>query len=335
MPLTKTALKRYLLINECLSNPRKPYWTAEEIMEFAKARDIRMSKRTFNLDIQAMRFDKDLKYHAPIEYCKENKGFHYTEELYSIEKLPLSKEDIETFTLITELFKRFQGARLLNQVKGMLDKLEKVADQLTKKKTKLSYSPVLFEHVPYNKGIEHFDAVYQATIKQEPLLIHYKKFDHEKLKEYMFHPYLLKEYKFRWYLLGYNEKSKNKRILALDRMESVVYGKTSFIPYKGDDVEKYFDHAIGVTVNNSGVKEIQLWFTPSQGNYIKTQKLHESQQIINDTKYGLIITLQLIPNYELLQTLLAFGPEVKVLEPVSLKEEMKAMLEKSLRLYEE
>lgn len=38
--------------------------------------------------------------------------------------------------------------------------------------------------------------------------------------------------------------------------------------------------------------------------------------------------------YELLQTLLAFGPEVKVMEPESLKHELKGMLEKSLGLYE-
>ncbi len=46
MPLVKNALTRYLLINECLTNPRKRFWTIEEIMEKAEKRDIIVTKRT-------------------------------------------------------------------------------------------------------------------------------------------------------------------------------------------------------------------------------------------------------------------------------------------------
>ena len=128
--------------------------------------------------------------------------------------------------------------------------------------------------------------------------------------------------------------SKNKIIMALDRIVNVVSAKTPFIPYKGTDLQKYFDHTIGVTLNNLGIKEIRLWFSPSQGNYIKTLQLHETQQIISDTREGLVVTLQLTINYELLQTLLAFGPEVKVLEPASLQQQIKDMIRKSMALYE-
>jgi predicted DNA-binding transcriptional regulator YafY len=78
---------------------------------------------------------------------------------------------------------------------------------------------------------------------------------------------------------------------------------------------------------------VKLWFSASQANYIKTQHLHATQQILFDDSNGMIVTLQLIPNYELLQTLLAFGSEVKVLEPITLQEEMKEMLRRSLALY--
>ncbi len=335
MPLSKNALTRYQLINECFTNPRKRYWSIEEIIEKAESRDIQMARRTLEQDLHDMRDDARLNYHAPIAYSKKNNGHHYKDANYSIEKLPLSADEIETFELMVESFNRFKGAEVLNQGEGMFDKLGKVAGQLKHKKTKLGYSPILFERIPYNNGMEHFDALYQAIIKQNPLLICYKKFDNAKAKEHTFHPYLLKEYKFRWYLLGYNQKSKNKLLLALDRIESVAAVKIPFIPYKGKEPEKYFDNTIGVTIKDSGVKEIQLWFSHAQGNYIKTQQLHETRQIISDTSDGLIVTLQLIINYELLQTLLAFGPEMKVLEPTSLKEEMRGMLDRILELYKD
>ena len=216
----------------------------------------------------------------------------------------------------------------------MFDKLDKVVMQQLKTQKASSGQPVVdFEKVPYSHGIEHFDRLYKAITKQQPLRIAYKRFEHDTVSEHIFHPYLLKEYKFRWYLLGYSEKRRSKLVLALDRMENIAPMKTAFNPNKGVDVQKYFDHTIGVTIKDTGVKEVRLWFSAAQGNYIKTQHLHATQKIVSDTKEGLVVTLQLIPNYELLQILLSFGPEVKVLEPNGLQEDVKAMLAKSLALY--
>jgi predicted DNA-binding transcriptional regulator YafY len=182
-------------------------------------------------------------------------------------------------------------------------------------------------------GIEHFDKLYKSIIRQQPVLITYKRFDQEDATEHVFHPYLLKEYKFRWYLLGYSEKRRGKLILALDRIENISANKKIvFKPYKGIDVQKYFDHTI-VTINNHGIKEVKLWFSVSQGHYIKTQHLHATQQILSDDEKGIVATYQLIPNYELMQTILALGAEVKVLEPLSLQEQVKDMLRKNMERY--
>ena len=333
MPLIKNAVARYLLINECLTNARKRYWTLEEINNLAEDRDLRVTKRMLEMDIQAMRYDERLKYHAPIVYCKRNKGFYYADTDYSIDKLPLTPKDIEMFEVMVESFQRFKGTQVLSPVEGMFDKLGKVVAQLKPGKTKTQQPIVAFEKIPYAKGIEHFDVLYQAISKQTPLMIDYKRFEKDARKSHVFHPYLLKEYKFRWYVLGYSESRRAKLILALDRIENITVKKIPFKPYKGNDVQQYFDHTLGVTINNSGVKHIKLWFSVLQGNYIKTQHLHASQQIISDDENGLVVTLQLIPNYELLQILLAFGPECKVLEPVSLQMQLKEMLRKSMELY--
>src|SRR5687768_3500329 len=100
-------------------------------------------------------------------------------------------------------------------------------------------------------------------------------------------------------------------------IESITNKKIPFKANKGNRRTKYFEHTIGVTINPAGVKDIRLWVSPLQSNYLKTQHLHATQTIISEDATGMIITLQLMPNYELLQTLLAFGPEVKVIEPLT------------------
>lgn len=334
MPVGKFPFMRYKVINECLTNKRKPYPSIKDIQQALADYDIHVEKRAIEGDMEAMRYDKRLGYFSPIQYSHKHRGYYYTDPDYTLDKLPLSSEEIEAFEVIVESFKRFRGAEILKQVEGMFDKLDKVImQQLKTKRSRVSYPVVDFEKVPYSKGVEHFDKLYQAIIKQQPLHILYKKFDNDKVSEHIFHPYLLKEYKFRWYLLGYSEKRRGKLILALDRIESISNVKIAFKPYKGNDVQKYFDHTIGITINNTGVKEIRLWFSPLQGNYIKTQHLHATQKIVSDTDEGIVVTLQLIPNYELLQMLLSFGAQVKVLEPESLRNELKEMLKENLELY--
>jgi predicted DNA-binding transcriptional regulator YafY len=333
--LTKNALTRYFLINECLTHPRKRYWTLEEIMEKAEARNVPVTKRTLEYDLHAMRYDEGLNYRAPIVYCKKNKGFHYTDADYSIERLPLTEDDVETFDLMVQALQRFKGAQVLQQVEGMFDKLGKVADQLQlKKKKPASPAIVAFEHIPNVKGIDHFDVLHEAILKQRPLLIIYKRFDSDRATEHVAHPYLLKEYKFRWYLLCYSERRRHKVILALDRMECVSRMKVPFKPYTGKELLHYFEHTIGVTLGEGAAEEIVLWFSPLMAPYIKTQLLHHSQATQLEDANGLVIVLKLIPNPELIQLILGYGAEVKVIKPASLRNKVAAIMKKGVRLYE-
>ncbi len=334
MSAGKNPYQRYYILNACFTNRQKPEWTKEELIRKLNENDFAVSARTIDNDLSAMRDDKRLGFFAPIKFCRKAYAYHYTDPEYSIDKLPLTSDEIEAFELIVESFKRFRGAQVFKNVAGIFDKLDKVVKQQAKpKKGEVTYSVVDFEKVPNSKGIEHFDKLHSAIIKQQPLLVAYKRFD-QPVRDHVFHPYLLKEYKFRWYVLGYSEPSRKKIILALDRIENLTIKKIPFKPYTGIDVQKYFDHTIGVTVNADGVKEVQLWCSVSQGHYFKTQPLHETQQILSDDATGLVLSLQLVINYELLQTLLAFGAEVKVLKPASLQQQVKDMIVRGMKLYE-
>jgi len=333
MPSGKNPFLRYRIINACLTNKQKRYPTLEELRHALAEEDIYVEKRAIENDLEAMRYDKRLGYHAPIAFCRTNYGYHYTDPDYTIDKLPLSSEEVEAFGLIVESFRRFRGAQVLQQVEGMFDKLDKVVMQQLKTKSRPSQPVVDFEKVPYSKGIGHFDMLYQAIIKKQPVNISYRRFDHTVPTKHLFHPYLLKEYKFRWYVLGYSEKRKGKNLFALDRIINISKRKVPFRPNTGIDLQKYFEHTIGVTIGNTDVKEVRLWCSPTQGHYLKTQHLHATQQIVSEDRTGMVVSLKLIPNYELLQMLLAFGPEVEVLEPASLREQMKEALSKSMQRY--
>ncbi|WP_165823808.1 WYL domain-containing protein [Pseudochryseolinea flava] len=92
----------------------------------------------------------------------------------------------------------------------------------------------------------------------------------------------------------------------------------------------FFDHTIGITYTRGPVQDIVLWFTPATAPYIKTQHLHHSQQIIEDTAKGLTVKLKLRVNYELTALLLIFVPNIVILEPLSLRKSFYDILHKGV-----
>ena len=80
-------------------------------------------------------------------------------------------------------------------------------------------------------------------------------------------------------------------------------------------------------------KEIILSFNPSQGKYIKSLPLHETQQILIDNEHELRIQLTLFITHDFVMELLAHGDTVTVIQPQILIDEVKNNYRNSLSNY--
>jgi hypothetical protein len=82
------------------------------------------------------------------------------------------------------------------------------------------------------------------------------------------------------------------------------------------DAEEYFDGFIGVLCYNDCNKEtVKIKVSTSQANYLRSLKLHESQEEVERNEDYSIFTYFLRPTYDFIQELLWNGEEVEVLEP--------------------
>jgi predicted DNA-binding transcriptional regulator YafY len=142
----------------------------------------------------------------------------------------------------------------------------------------------------------------------------------------------MKEFRNRWYVLGYSEARHFIITLALDRIIKLKEANTAFKENKKLKPKEYFKHTLGITLGKGPVEDIELWFSPTMAPYIKTQHLHHTQKTIHEDKHGLTINLKLIPNPELLQLLLSYCGNVKVLAPVSLKEKYREDISKGMEM---
>ena len=338
MAQNKNALIRYKTIDKCLQNYNR-YWTLDDLIEACsdalyeyEGRDINVSKRTIQLDIQMMRSDK-LGYNAPIEVY-DRKYYRYADPEYSITDIPLTENDMNVLSETVEMLKQFKDFSLFSELGGIIQRLE---DKVYSEKTHQS----AIIHLDKNenlKGLEYLDTLYQAILKKIVLKIKYQSFTARNPSEFVFHPFILKEFNNRWFLVGKPNAKKNQPVvtLALDRIVSIDYDLN--IPY--DDIgfngDEYYKNTIGVTVlNDDQVQEVELKIDRSNAPYVLTKPFHHSQEIIEKRENGdIIISLCVHLNFELERLILGFGDAIEVRKPNFLRKRIRKKLENALKNYQ-
>jgi predicted DNA-binding transcriptional regulator YafY len=144
---------------------------------------------------------------------------------------------------------------------------------------------------------------------------------------------LLKEYQNRWYVVGIIGGFNEFRTFGIDRIENLEIKTETFKPDKKMNPIEMFNKTIGLVYSENTPQTIVLSFTPTQGKYVKTLPLHSSQRILIDDEYECRISLEVVPNYELIQQILKHGETVNVVEPQWLKDEIKEILKRTLEKY--
>ena len=196
-------------------------------------------------------------------------------------------------------------------------------------------SRILLEDVP--SGQVYLHAIIDAMKENRVLNITYKSFWSEKERTYNVQPLCIKLFRQRWYLVvRYDKPGYSPWVCALDRILLLENTEETFTMPKDWDAEEYFDGFIGVLCYNDCNKEtVKIKVSTSQANYLRSLKLHESQEEVERNEDYSIFTYYLRPTYDFMQELLWNGEEVEVLEPQWLRDEMRGRIERMLDLYKE
>lgn len=168
-------------------------------------------------------------------------------------------------------------------------------------------------------------------LNRQPLCIRYHPFTNPEPLEYIMHPYYLKQYNNRWFLFGLNDRLRKITIVALDR---IIDLSVEHIPYMDNtdfDFKEYFEDIIGVSlIEGETLQKIVLQFNAKAAPYVESKPLHGSQKIISRSANELVVSIEVIPNYELESVILSYGERVKVLEPMAFKMKIEQRLKEAL-----
>ena len=323
MAQNKGAIVRYRAIDKCLRSKHIRYGieelrkACEDALFDAFSECIPVSRRQLYLDLNHM--ESTAGYRAVIKRTRDGKRMYYSYEDpdFSIEKTPISPEEMDQLKETILMLNRFKGMPQFEWMEEILSKLE---DKFHLKSSEDSV--IGFEQNLDLKGLGNITPLFEAIVNKQVLNIRYKSFKANKPITCEIHPYFLKQYYNRWFLFGWNTEFGMITNFALDRIEAV---SPMFAEYRPKPVninfDEYFEDVVGVTIpQGKKIEHIVMRVAPDRYPYIRNKPLHPSQHNY-DKEYR--ISIDVIPNNELIALLLSFGSQLEVLEPQSVRDMMR------------
>lgn len=334
MPNSKNADVRIKVIDRCLSDKSRMYSTAEIMKQCNKE----LENRGFApiTALNSIRNDmRQIEKNYPdgtIQEIREGKNiyYHYEDSNFSIFSPPLKSEEVVQLTQMLGILKRFKG---MPQFDWLADVTERLGASL-KIDMESADEIVGFDENLDLVGIEHFTPLFNAIIDKRPLQLTYKSFRQEEKSKIIVHPYYLKQYNKRWFLLAWDSEKNYLANFALDRISAIKDAKNiAFVPTK-EDFSEYFEDMIGVSKDTRTEPQlVKLWVSPVSWPYVKTKPLNGTQKDRKAEDGGRIVTINVYLNYELEQLILSFGENMKVIEPIELKERIQQRLNRAIENY--
>ena len=328
MPVNKSAMLRYRIIDGCLINSLRKFPTMEFILERIEEQiGVPISSSMFSKDLQQMK-----NMGAPIEYDRYSKGYFYSQVGYSMQEFPLTSDEIEALDFSTALLQQLKGTKMFEQFENAINKV--IEGYRISKITGVSESHILQIEEPIKiGGSEWLELILKSIVNKEVLKVKYNAFGKDA-KEHDFSPYLLKEYRNRWYAIGFSVTSNYVVTFALDRIKTITKSNAKYFTDPHFNPTDFFKYSIGIIQRHSKKPEkIILSFSTEQAPYILSQPLHQSQKTITENDNELQVELFVYITQELKMTILSYGKNVKVISPTVLKKEIKEIIQKMSILY--
>jgi predicted DNA-binding transcriptional regulator YafY len=295
--------------------------------------ELEISKATFKRDLDYLR-DR-LK--ASITYDRYLGGYKFEnpDEINKIEMpgLWFSEKEATALVLMQHLLSSLDQGGLIGPhiepltaiIDGILGQSETTAKELRKRIKVIGMGS-------RKNSIENFAEIGASLLKRNRLQIDYYSKGKDEYTEREISPQRLIYYRENWYLDGYCHMRNGLRSFAVDGIQSAVLTNKKAQEVSEKECHEHFAQSYGI-FSGKATQRAKLRFTPEHARWVAGEHWH-GQQIGSFDKQGYYtLEFDFDQDPELIMDILKHGSGVEVISPVSLKNKVKAELQKALNSY--
>ena len=178
-----------------------------------------------------------------------------------------------------------------------------------------------------------FRPVAGATLSRQRLKFRYRARSTDAQTERIVSPQRLAHYRDNWYLDAWDHSRDALRSFALDRIREPQLLEEAALDRQTDELDAHLASSYGIF---SGAPKAwaTIRFSPHAARWVADEHWHSQQQGLRLPDGCYELRLPYSNSRELLMDVLKYGPDAEVVAPVSLREEMKMLLQRALGAYQ-
>lgn len=287
------------------------------------------------LEVSAATFKRDLdllrdQMHAPIKWVPgeggRDRGYILEDKGWSSGKLGLPKawfsaSEIYALLMIHELASHIGPGLLTEHLQPLITRVTLMLSAAEDSPEDVRARVRLLNSASKRGGSPHFETVARAAVKRRRLKILYFTRSRNDRSERIVSPQVIVHYKENWYLVAWCHKADGLRMFALDAIEEAALMKDPAKVVSKKLVEELVGRDFGI-YSGKNRKLAKLLFTARQAPWVRSETWHKDQVGESTADGGFLLTVPYSDPRELILEILRYGPDVRVLEPTELQQEV-------------
>ena len=190
---------------------------------------------------------------------------------------------------------------------------------LTRIENSLTVHPKPYK--PYGEYREIIEQVNEAVLQRRWIRIDYFSMHRKEDSSREVAPYGIWFFDGSFYMIGYCRLRKDVRIFALDRIRRLETTFETFEIPDSFDMDAFMKSSFGVF--HGEPVTVKVRFSPDIAGYIAEKVWHDSQIIEQEKDGSILFSAEVAGTNEIKFWILNWGSKAEVLEPASLREEIR------------
>ncbi|MGB1780817.1 MAG: helix-turn-helix transcriptional regulator [Limisphaerales bacterium] len=315
-------MERMLKIHQAIQSARYPNATG-------LAGQLEVSTKSIHRDIEFMRDRLDL----PIEYDAARYGYYYTQEVGAFPTFHVTEGEMVALLIAEKALQQYRGTTFEKPLVSAFQKIaEALPETISLNLSDWSDSISFRTSALPQMNLEVFDQLAKAVSRKRRVALHYRKPGQKKAQARTVDPYHLSNINGEWFLFGYCHLREDIRTFVPSRVCAVDETGDTFKRPKKFNIEDRLQGSFGVHSGGQTIR-VTIHFSHQVADYIREKIWHPTQQLKALPDEGVALTLQLSSLVEIQRWILGWGAHARVLEPESLKNQLKESAEKLVALY--
>jgi predicted DNA-binding transcriptional regulator YafY len=296
------------------------------------AGDLGVVRRTVYRDLDALMYAG-----FPVVSEKRDGRVHYRFlDTFKIGDTPFTPDEVLALAFGEDLLRVLEGTVFHDSIRSAFQKIRAgLGPELSEYLSRLteSFRVLPGPHKHYARLRDAIGALNQAVLSHHTVAMRYRTGRTGQVAERRLDPYRIWYRSGGLYVIGHDHKSGEIRTFAVDRIEEIAPIEERFEIPESFDFDQYTASSFGVVAEPAST--VRIHFEPHWALYVEEHSWHASQRLEKREDGSVVLTLEVGPSTELRGWILSFGDGARVLEPVALRDEVVAELERMQARYEE